>query len=147
VKSPWITKPCGCVKATLPRAGKVAIRCTKHRGNKSKRLLCYWDENGQVRSEHPLPAREPVQKEPVRQRRLLPGPDVYFARLGDLIKIGISKDPEARAYSLNAELMGTLPGGRTLEKELHKEFVALRERGEWFRVDDALLARIEELLR
>jgi hypothetical protein len=44
---------CGCVKATLPRSGKVMIRCTKHRGRPTKtdRTLCYFDENGQVKLE------------------------------------------------------------------------------------------------
>lgn len=48
MKSPWQIKPCGCVKATLPRAGKVAIRCTKHRGKPSKRRLAYFDDAGVV---------------------------------------------------------------------------------------------------
>ena len=50
-KTKWGKKPCGCVKTTLPRAGKVAIRCTKHRGKPSKRTLCYFDDAGMVRAE------------------------------------------------------------------------------------------------
>ena len=50
-KTQWEKKPCGCVKTTLPRAGKVAIRCAKHRGKPSKRRLCYFDDAGQVRAE------------------------------------------------------------------------------------------------
>jgi len=50
-KTQWEKKPCGCVKTTLPRAGKVAIRCTKHRGKPSKRTLCYFDDAGMVRAE------------------------------------------------------------------------------------------------
>jgi len=47
----WDRKPCGCVKATLARAGKVAIRCERHRGRPAKkRRLCYFDE-GAVRLE------------------------------------------------------------------------------------------------
>lgn len=44
---------CGCVKATLPQAGKVMVRCTKHRGKptKSDRTLCYFDDAGQVCAE------------------------------------------------------------------------------------------------
>lgn len=49
----WVQRKCGCVKATLPHSGKVAIRCPKHRGKKCKkgRLLCYFDEEGIVRTE------------------------------------------------------------------------------------------------
>lgn len=42
---------CGCVKARLPRAGRVAIRCIKHRGKPSKRRLCYFDDAGMVCAE------------------------------------------------------------------------------------------------
>jgi hypothetical protein len=47
----WKRKPCGCVRTTLPRAGKVAIRCARHRGKDAKkgRLLAHFDENGIVR--------------------------------------------------------------------------------------------------
>ena len=44
---------CGCVKATLPKTGKVTIRCTKHRvkPTKTDRTLCYFDDAGQVQRE------------------------------------------------------------------------------------------------
>lgn len=45
----WKPKKCGCVKATLTRAAKVAIRCDRHRGKPAKkRLLCHFEE-GMVR--------------------------------------------------------------------------------------------------
>jgi hypothetical protein len=44
----WKQKPCGCVKADLPQSGKVMIRCERHRGKPSKRLLCHFEE-GMVR--------------------------------------------------------------------------------------------------
>lgn len=52
-KSKWEKKACGCVKTKLPRAGKVAIRCPKHRGKPTKegRTLCYFDDVGMVRAE------------------------------------------------------------------------------------------------
>lgn len=52
-KTQWDRKSCGCVKTTLPRVGKVAIRCAKHRGKPAKtgRTLCYFDDAGMVRSE------------------------------------------------------------------------------------------------
>lgn len=41
----WDRKPCGCVKANLPRAGKVAIRCERHEGKPAKkRLLAHFGD-------------------------------------------------------------------------------------------------------
>lgn len=48
MKRRWDRKPCGCVKANLPRAGRVMIRCERHRGKPSKRVLAHW-EDGMVR--------------------------------------------------------------------------------------------------
>lgn len=70
---------------------------------------------------------------------------VYFARLGDRIKIGVSRDPEDRARLLNAELLGTCLGSSELERDLHTEFASIRDRGEWFRITPGLLYRIERL--
>lgn len=52
-KAKWERKPCGCVKTTLPQAGRVLIRCERHRGKpaKGERTLCYWDEHGLVQRE------------------------------------------------------------------------------------------------
>jgi hypothetical protein len=57
---------------------------------------------------------------------------VYFAVLGDLVKIGVAVDPERRVRRLNGELVRVEPGGRERELELHRRFAALRVRGEWF---------------
>jgi hypothetical protein len=45
----WDRKPCGCIKTELS-IGKVVVRCERHRGKPSKRIVLYWDE-GQVRRE------------------------------------------------------------------------------------------------
>lgn len=44
MKPKWDRKPCGCVKANLS-AGRVMIRCSRHRGEPSKRELCYFGES------------------------------------------------------------------------------------------------------
>lgn len=49
VKPKWERKPCGCVKTNLS-IGRAMIRCPKHRGKPSKRVLCYF-EDGIVRRE------------------------------------------------------------------------------------------------
>ena len=72
---------------------------------------------------------------------------IYFARLGDLIKIGFSQDPATRVRSLNADPLAICEGTRELEAELHDEFGDLRESGEWFRAEPRLLERIEALTK
>ena len=49
MKAKWERRDCGCVKANLPRSGKVMVRCTKHRGKLSKRVLAHFDADGIVR--------------------------------------------------------------------------------------------------
>lgn len=70
---------------------------------------------------------------------------VYFAKLGSLVKIGISVNPETRVQSIGAVLVATEPGGRAREMELHSQFGEARERLEWFREHDALIAYVESL--
>ena len=58
-KLKWERKrSCKCLKANLPIAGRVLVRCELHRGkpSKSRRLLCYWDADGIVRLEDQLEA-------------------------------------------------------------------------------------------
>jgi len=144
-KSAWDKSPCGCVKTELPRCGRVVIRCQQHIGKPTKkgnRVLCYFDDAGIVRREGHAEAQRETER--VARRK---SERVYFARLGNLIKIGVSVDPPSRVQSFNAGLIGFVEGGRELEKQLHEEFAGMRERGEWFRADKSLLARIEELLR
>lgn len=148
-KPKWEKKECGCVKARLPRAGRVLIHCQRHsaREYKGSRLPCYFDENesvhlrpGETLPLPRVPKARPVPKAPVEEF-------VYFARFNKLIKIGRSNDPERRAKELNADLIGFVSGGRGLERHLHDELREYRERGEWFRAKKPVLARIEELLR
>jgi hypothetical protein len=68
---------------------------------------------------------------------------VYFARLGDLIKIGISVNPAQRCQQLNADLLRTEPGGRRREIDLHNVFQEWRVSGEWFHAAPPILSYIE----
>lgn len=66
---------------------------------------------------------------------------VYFARLGDRIKIGFSKRPSKRVEGLQTgapyriSVVHTVPGGRSAEKGLHERFAAQRVWREWFRLE------------
>jgi hypothetical protein len=78
---------------------------------------------------------------------------VYFARAGEdgPVKIGHAKDVRSRLSSMQTgcpiplTLLGVLPGGREREAELHARFADLRVRGEWFRVEGALVDLIAKL--
>lgn len=54
------------------------------------------------------------------------------------VKIGFASDPTQRLTSLQAaspfplSLFVLLPGGRTVESQLHRQFEPYRQRGEWF---------------
>lgn len=71
-------------------------------------------------------------------RRVLPDPLVYFARLGPLVKIGVSVSPEVRAKEFAAVVVRTEEGGYFRETLLHREFAHLRVSGEWFRCEGEL---------
>lgn len=45
MKPKWDKKPCGCVK-TVFQGEHVMIRCSKHDGKPSKRVLCHWEDVG-----------------------------------------------------------------------------------------------------
>lgn len=91
---------------------------------------------GELDSQEPRkPAPTPVESQPKRESW------VYFieSKGSSLIKIGYSITPEKRLKDLQTsspealELLGTIPGGKAEEAELHKKFERHREHGEWFR--------------
>lgn len=79
------------------------------------------------------------------------GSRVYFAQAGDRIKIGWSRNVATRIATLqtaNADplhLLATVPGARSLERQLHERFAAARLSGEWFEATPDLLAYIGSL--
>lgn len=85
-----------------------------------------------------LAARAARKREPER---------VYVAAFGDRLKIGVSVNPEQRCSSFHADqILGIIPGGRALERELHAEFRTCQISGEWFRDHLAIRRRVKELL-
>lgn len=86
---------------------------------------------------------------------IIDGQCVYFMQFigkgGDegLVKIGTTGQLRVRRHQIPAELgfphkqrwfrvLGTIPGGRDLEQELHAKFDNFREFGEWFAPDPDL---------
>lgn len=60
------------------------------------------------------------------------------------VKIGFSKNPGARLADLTSEvgiklnLIGSIPGTKETEKEIHEKFKDQRLHGEWFRTNQAI---------
>jgi len=79
---------------------------------------------------------------------LLDGEVVYYMRIGNRVKIGWSSNLPSRLATINPEeLMTTEPGNQGLERARHDQFKDLRTHGEWFRLEEPLVAHIEEMRR
>lgn len=76
------------------------------------------------------------------------GSSVYFAAAGERIKIGWSRRVSGRLAQLQTgsaepiRLLGTVAGGRALERRLHDQFDHLRLSGEWFSAAPELLNHV-----
>ncbi|WP_310531814.1 GIY-YIG nuclease family protein [Novosphingobium sp.] len=80
---------------------------------------------------------------------------VYFIgkelRRGELIKVGFSRDPQARLKALQTasgdrlHIFATVEGGADLEAKYHRRWSARRRSGEWFTIGDCILAEIARL--
>lgn len=77
---------------------------------------------------------------------------VYFIQSQGtgLIKIGFSRQPLKRlavlrtAHGCDVKLLACVDGSMSKERKLHADFAHLRENGEWFRPDKALMGAISE---
>lgn len=86
-----------------------------------------------------------------QQKRDLDAPgDVYYVRVGDLIKVGWTSDLYARvrSYGPGAELLVHFKGTRRDETNLHRNLVPSRAKGrEWYHEDAVVQAFITNALR
>lgn len=104
--------------------------------------------------------RYTYQERIVNNERLLPNlplyksPEKMVYLIGDrkngLIKIGVSQDVGQRLSNLQSiektplEIIATKQGSFDTEKELHRQFSQLRQRGEWFTWDDSIIAAFNQ---
>jgi hypothetical protein len=78
---------------------------------------------------------------------------VYFITDGEFIKIGVAVDPQKRLNGLQTgnprqlRLLGTVPGGTSLERGLHACFQARHVHGEWFRLTEGEAGALIAALR
>lgn len=79
---------------------------------------------------------------------------IYFIQaVGiNLVKIGRTKKPIAERLAalqisspVHLELLATMPGGKSVERSLHRQFAYARSHGEWFYPVRALLQYIDEV--
>ncbi len=71
---------------------------------------------------------------------------VYYVRIGDLIKIGVTVNMKARMPQVMPdEILATEPGGIELERQRQTQFAHLRVRGERFARGEDLLAHIAQI--
>ncbi len=76
---------------------------------------------------------------------------IYFIHNNGHIKIGFSADPWGRLASLQTahyqqlDMLATMPGEQSDEREIHRRFWKHRERGEWFRDNEFLRQFIDEI--
>lgn len=71
---------------------------------------------------------------------------VYFARSGEVVKIGFSKSVPKRLKGISTacpneiEIIKIIPGTNQTERYFHTHFSAYRQKGEWFRLEGDLAA-------
>lgn len=76
-------------------------------------------------------------------------PKVYFITAGDVVKIGVSRQPNKRLRQLQSSSSKKLTlaaccfGGFAMEKSLHKRFASHRLQGEWFMLTDEIKRLID----
>lgn len=81
-----------------------------------------------------------------RNVRTTPG-RIYFAKAGDLIKIGFSTNLRQRMGQLGVEPIVTIAGTMEDEKALHHQFGEYWDHGEYFRPGQRLVDHIRTLVR
>lgn len=87
-----------------------------------------------------LPAGDLPRGAGRRPRTVRAASVVYYMRVGNRCKIGMTRNLPRRLHALTPEeLLGTEPGGRQVEARRHEQFAALRTNNEWFRFEGPLV--------
>lgn len=105
-------------------------------------------EDSRVAMEKQLASHQPWREnyDAARRRAYSTQSLVYYMRIGDAIKIGVTTNMKARmAQLMPDELLATEPGTDELEKRRHKQFAHLRIRGERFKVTPELMDHVAQI--
>lgn len=148
-----------CLERQGQRSRRESTRIPVHGGSppQDKELrrqahAIYCERMGDIARMERLVQREvavpPKLKPPVRS------PDgwcyIYFLQQGELVKIGRAADVKNRIRRLQTgnggqfHLLAAIPGHAVIEEAIQARFAYLREQGEWFQIDTALTAFIEQ---
>jgi hypothetical protein len=82
-------------------------------------------------------------------RPYVDGSFVYFYRVGDYIKIGVSRNLRQRCKAFqmlipfDGSLIGAFPGSQEDEADVHRQFKRFEHRNEWFHAVPELLEWVE----
>lgn len=96
----------------------------------------------------PMPPAAPSYGDPMNRRPEL----AYIIKSGEYVKIGITKDIRRRLETLQIgnpiklEVIGLIPGGWEMEREMQGRFGACHVRGEWFLLTKEIQAYIDSEL-
>lgn len=124
---------------TKPDAIRMAVEAGRRKAEQ---------EQAELHSEHSATVRRLVLQENERRERHPDGdpPCVYYARLGNRVKIGYTLNlPQRMSVFQPEEVLATEPGGILVEARRHEQFARLRVSGEWFRYEDELVEHVNAL--
>lgn len=85
--------------------------------------------------------------------KLPPAPLVYFMVSGSKMKVGYTRNLLTRISHLNSgsgepvDCLGFIPGGRELEKTIHRALRPWRAHGEWFHLNESIYAYAQRMIR
>lgn len=128
-------------------AGPWRVEYNPERGKASKKILGEYHDIFDAFEAMLAAYREWFPKRPEER--------VYFIgtelRVGAMVKIGFSRNPEARLRALQTshherlQIFATVPGGRRDEQEYHHRWRRRRTSGEWFTLGDCIIDAIKLL--
>jgi hypothetical protein len=105
---------------------------------------------GQMKGSKPAPKKK--RDLSAKERWIEKNDHVYFARRGEVVKVGHSTQPEKRLRLLETqsglaldEVVLTL-GGRALEQRYHRRFADHRDKGEWFTMCPEIRDEMDRLI-
>lgn len=128
-------------------AAQVYDRMVEHLGDKARTAAQMLAE--QMRRMRSEPTPEHDEQLARRQAALAAQSQVYYVRIGEHVKIGVTTNMRARMNQLRVELadvLATEPGDQRTERNRHVEFAAERVgRREDFNPSPRLLAHIDRL--
>lgn len=106
-----------------------------------------WEDSRHARTRG-LASRLPWESDYLAARRKLYEQQsvVYYVRIRDLIKIGVTTNMKARMLQVMPdEILATEPGGTDLERQRQAQFAHLKVRGERFEQGEDLIAHIAQV--